>query len=279
MLYWFSPVFPMTTWEGESSPRNSFVPANMRRGQGCRPCICPRRKRRDGKNGKNDRYEAQKPQYIMRYPERTFAYPVRLPCLWGDVSFYFTHEILKKVIQSLIHFEIIAIYIRIPHYQIVIVTAHSRPAGKTAILTSFSRCARYLLASDSSVMEVSCNHPIYSRVRRMFLYKALILVFSVVWRVESSSFVIGYSVVNAMVDTNVYFFQPASLIYIPYGMIIGVVVCVVSGHVPCVGSLKYGSHRCPEKQIDSSVLVRWRLVTHIPFRKDYPINRKRNSSL
>ncbi len=46
------------------------------------------------------------------------------------------------------------------------------------------------------------------------------------------SFVIGYSVVNAMVDTNVYFFQPASLIYIPYGMIIGVVVCVVSGMYP-----------------------------------------------
>ncbi|HVP97362.1 ABC transporter permease [Methanoregula sp.] len=69
-------------------------------------------------------------------------------------------------------------------------------------------------------------------VRRMFLYEALILglIGAVVGGIMS--FVIGYSVVNAMIGTTQYFFRPESLIFIPYGMIIGVVVCVVSGLYP-----------------------------------------------
>jgi putative ABC transport system permease protein len=69
-------------------------------------------------------------------------------------------------------------------------------------------------------------------VRRMFLYEALILgiIGAVVGGIMS--FVIGYSVVNAMIGSTAYFFQPASLIYIPYGMVIGVVVCVASGMYP-----------------------------------------------
>ncbi|MGD0534435.1 MAG: FtsX-like permease family protein [Methanoregula sp.] len=69
-------------------------------------------------------------------------------------------------------------------------------------------------------------------VRRMFLYEALIL--GVIGAVVGGimSFIIGYSVVNAMIGSTAYFFRPESLIYIPYGMIIGVVVCVVSGLYP-----------------------------------------------
>lgn len=69
-------------------------------------------------------------------------------------------------------------------------------------------------------------------VRRMFLYEALILglIGAVVGGIMS--FVIGYSVVNAMIGSTAYFFRPESLIFIPYGMIIGVVVCVVSGLYP-----------------------------------------------
>ncbi|MFY9749156.1 MAG: FtsX-like permease family protein [Methanoregula sp.] len=69
-------------------------------------------------------------------------------------------------------------------------------------------------------------------VRRMFLYEALILgiIGAVVGGIMS--FIIGYSVVSAMIGTTQYFFTPDSLIYIPYGMIIGVVVCVVSGMYP-----------------------------------------------
>ncbi len=69
-------------------------------------------------------------------------------------------------------------------------------------------------------------------VRRMFLYEAIILGLIGAAVGGICSFVIGYSVVNAMIGTTTYFFRPESLIYIPYGMIIGVVVCVVSGLYP-----------------------------------------------
>jgi putative ABC transport system permease protein len=69
-------------------------------------------------------------------------------------------------------------------------------------------------------------------VRRMFLYEAFIL--GIIGAVVGGicSFVIGYSVVSAMIGNTSYFFLPDSLIYIPYGMIIGIVVCVVSGVYP-----------------------------------------------
>lgn len=69
-------------------------------------------------------------------------------------------------------------------------------------------------------------------VRRMFLYEALILglIGAVVGGIMS--FIIGYTVVQAMIGTTTYFFYPESLMYIPYGMVIGVVVCVVSGLYP-----------------------------------------------
>jgi putative ABC transport system permease protein len=69
-------------------------------------------------------------------------------------------------------------------------------------------------------------------VRRMFLYEAVILgiLGGVVGGI--SSLVIGYSVVSAMIGTTAYFFMPESIFYIPLGMVIGIVVCVVSGLYP-----------------------------------------------
>jgi len=69
-------------------------------------------------------------------------------------------------------------------------------------------------------------------VRRMFLYEAFILgiIGSVVGGI--CSLVIGYSVVSAMIGNTTYFFLPESIIYVPEGMIIGIVVCVVSGLYP-----------------------------------------------
>jgi len=69
-------------------------------------------------------------------------------------------------------------------------------------------------------------------VRRMFLYEALILglIGAIVGGIMS--FLIGYTVVQAMIGSTSYFFRPESLIFIPYGMIIGVVVCVLSGLYP-----------------------------------------------
>ncbi len=69
-------------------------------------------------------------------------------------------------------------------------------------------------------------------VRRMFLYEAFIL--GIIGAVVGGicSFIIGYAVVSAMIGNTSYFFLPDSLIYIPYGMIIGIVVCVASGLYP-----------------------------------------------
>jgi putative ABC transport system permease protein len=69
-------------------------------------------------------------------------------------------------------------------------------------------------------------------VRRMFLYEAFILglLGAVVGGI--GSLVIGYSVVSYMIGTTKYFFLPDSIVYIPAGMVIGIVVCVISGLYP-----------------------------------------------
>lgn len=69
-------------------------------------------------------------------------------------------------------------------------------------------------------------------VRRMFLYEALILGILGGGVGGVCSLVIGYSVVSAMIGTTAYFFLPESIIYIPAGMVIGMVVCVASGLYP-----------------------------------------------
>jgi putative ABC transport system permease protein len=69
-------------------------------------------------------------------------------------------------------------------------------------------------------------------VRRMFLYEALILGLVGAAVGGLMSFIIGYTVVEAMIGSTQYFFLPQSLMYIPIGMIIGVVVCVASGMYP-----------------------------------------------
>jgi putative ABC transport system permease protein len=69
-------------------------------------------------------------------------------------------------------------------------------------------------------------------VRRMFLYEAFILgiIGAVIGGIMS--IVIGYSVVSAMIGNTAYFFLPESIIYVPAGMIIGVIVCIGSGLYP-----------------------------------------------
>jgi len=69
-------------------------------------------------------------------------------------------------------------------------------------------------------------------VRRMFLYEAFIL--GIIGAVVGGicSLVIGYSVVSAMIGNTAYFFLPDSILYVPEGMLIGIVVCIVSGLYP-----------------------------------------------
>jgi putative ABC transport system permease protein len=69
-------------------------------------------------------------------------------------------------------------------------------------------------------------------VRKMFVYEALILGILGAGIGGVMSLVIGYSVVDAMMGTTEFFFLPDSLIYVPEGMLVGMVVCVVSGLYP-----------------------------------------------
>jgi putative ABC transport system permease protein len=69
-------------------------------------------------------------------------------------------------------------------------------------------------------------------IRRMFLYEAFILgiIGAVIGGIMST--IIGYSVVSAMIGNTAYFFLPESIVYIPAGMFIGMIVCIGSGLYP-----------------------------------------------
>ncbi|MFA4877540.1 MAG: ABC transporter permease [Methanoregula sp.] len=69
-------------------------------------------------------------------------------------------------------------------------------------------------------------------VRRMFLYEAFILGILGAVIGGIGSLIIGYSVVSYMIGTTKYFFLPDSIIYVPAGMLIGIIVCVISGLYP-----------------------------------------------
>ena len=69
-------------------------------------------------------------------------------------------------------------------------------------------------------------------VRRMFLYEAFILGMLGAVIGGICSLAIGYSVVEAMIGTTAYFFDPESILYVPAAMLIGVIVCVISGLYP-----------------------------------------------
>ncbi len=69
-------------------------------------------------------------------------------------------------------------------------------------------------------------------VRRMFLYEAFILGIIGAGIGGVMSVIIGYSVVSAMIGNTAYFFLPESIIYIPAGMVTGMVVCIISGLYP-----------------------------------------------
>lgn len=69
-------------------------------------------------------------------------------------------------------------------------------------------------------------------VRRMFLYEAFILGIVGGGVGAVASFVMGYSVVSALLGTTEYFFLWENLIYLPIGMVVGIVVCIFSGLYP-----------------------------------------------
>jgi putative ABC transport system permease protein len=130
--------------------------------------------------------------------------------------------------------------------------ASSRLSGITSTLSSITTFIlaiggiSLLVAATSifNVMMMSVNERIQEigillsigtekgEVRRMFLYEAVILGILGASVGGVGSLIIGYSVVSFMIGTTKYFFLPASIIYIPMGMAIGLVVCVLSGMYP-----------------------------------------------
>ena len=83
-------------------------------------------------------------------------------------------------------------------------------------------------------------------VRRMFLYEAFILGIVGGGVGAVASFVIGYSVVSALLGTTAYFFLWENLIYLPVGMAVGIVVCVLSGLYPAWRASNMDPDRCAE---------------------------------
>jgi putative ABC transport system permease protein len=71
-----------------------------------------------------------------------------------------------------------------------------------------------------------------SEIRKMFLYEAFIIGFIGAGVGALLSVFSGYLIVLAIVGNTTYFFTPASLLYIPQGMLIGVATCVLSGIYP-----------------------------------------------
>jgi putative ABC transport system permease protein len=71
-----------------------------------------------------------------------------------------------------------------------------------------------------------------NEVRSMFLYESAILgvIGAVIGAVVSLT--VGWLVVLAMVGSTEYFFAPASLVYVPFAMAIGTVICILSGLYP-----------------------------------------------
>jgi putative ABC transport system permease protein len=71
-----------------------------------------------------------------------------------------------------------------------------------------------------------------NEVRKMFIYESAILggLGAVIGAIASLT--IGWVVVLAMVGSTEYFLAPASLVYVPFAMAIGLVTCILSGVYP-----------------------------------------------
>lgn len=67
---------------------------------------------------------------------------------------------------------------------------------------------------------------------KMFVYEAGILGIVGAFIGGIFSLIVGYFVVMIMIGTTEYFFYPASLVYVPAAMAVGIIICVLSGVYP-----------------------------------------------
>ena len=121
---------------------------------------------------------------------------------------------------------------------------NKKPSGSHQVRLRRGQCLSPLAAPALIAMMMSVSERVQEigillsigtekgEIRRMFLYEAFILgmIGAVIGGIMS--IVIGYSVVSAMIGNTSYFFLPESIVYIPAGMLIGMIVCIVSGLYP-----------------------------------------------
>ncbi len=108
-------------------------------------------------------------------------------------------------------------------------------AGVSLLVAAVSIFNVMMMSVTERIREIGILRSIGTQkleVRKMFIYEAAIL--GVIGAVIGAIFsiAIGYVVVLAMVGSTEYFFAPASLVYVPFAMAIGTVICILSGLYP-----------------------------------------------
>lgn len=108
-------------------------------------------------------------------------------------------------------------------------------AGISLLVAAVSIFNVMMMSVTERVREIGILRSIGTQkneIRKMFIYEAGILgiIGAVIGAVLSLA--IGYIVVLGMVGNTDYFFEPASIMYVPFAMIVGIVICVVSGLYP-----------------------------------------------
>ncbi|MBN1195387.1 MAG: ABC transporter permease [Methanomicrobiaceae archaeon] len=108
-------------------------------------------------------------------------------------------------------------------------------AGISLIVAAVSIFNVMMMSVTERIREIGILRSIGTQkeeVRRMFIYEAAILGIVGAGIGAVASLVLGYLFVLIMVGTTEYFFAPASVMYVPMAMIIGVIICIISGVYP-----------------------------------------------
>jgi len=108
-------------------------------------------------------------------------------------------------------------------------------AGISLLVAAVSIFNVMLMSVTERIREIGILRSIgtqKSEVRRMFLYEATILGVVGAGIGAGVSLLFGYLFVLAMIGTTDYFFEPSSLMFVLEAVIVGVIICVISGVYP-----------------------------------------------
>jgi putative ABC transport system permease protein len=108
-------------------------------------------------------------------------------------------------------------------------------AGISLLVAAVSIFNVMMMSVTERVREIGILRSIGTQkteIRKMFIYEAVILGVIGAAIGAALSIAIGYLVVLAMVGSTDYFFSPGSLLYVPFAMVVGIVICVFSGVYP-----------------------------------------------